>query len=57
MFGALMRSVGVRRLTIDHNASISVGKNADLQPNPTLVVQLVRKALQESDLQTQIILS
>jgi Glycosyltransferase 61 len=50
MFGALMRSVGVRRLTIDHNASISVGKNADLQPNPTLVVQLVRQALRVNNL-------
>jgi Glycosyltransferase 61 len=49
IFGALMKSVGVHRLNIDRNASISVGKNADLQPEPKLVVQLVREALQGSD--------
>lgn len=52
IFGALMKSVGVHRLTIVQNASISVGKNADLRPDPKLVVELVRQALQDSDLPT-----
>jgi Glycosyltransferase 61 len=50
IFGALMQSVGVHRLTISQNASISVGKNADLRPDPNLVVQLVQEALRANNL-------
>lgn len=49
IFSKLAKSVGVHRLAIDRNASIGSGKNADLTPDPKLIVQLVQEALQGSD--------
>jgi Glycosyltransferase 61 len=45
IFGALMKSAGVHRLTIDTNASVARGKSSDLRPDPALVVRLVRQAI------------
>jgi Glycosyltransferase 61 len=45
IFGALLKSVGVHRLTIDTNASVARGKSSDLRPDPALVVRLVQQAI------------
>lgn len=45
IFGALVKSVGVHRFTIDANASVARGKSSDLRPDPALVVRLVQQAI------------
>ena len=49
IFYKLMQSVGAHRLAIDEHASVGSGKNSNLMPDPALIVQLVRQALQGYD--------